>query len=133
MGVLMKLDLDCIRDILLKCEAECSLNESLEWTDLTLSDFENLGYSNQEIAYTIVLLEEADYIVASINYFDNAIGYVSVSRLTYFGHEFLDSIRPESIWEKIKHRIASIGNVSLPVIQSLGSEFISQYLFHNQS
>lgn len=129
----MKLNLDCIRDILLKCEEQCSLNESLCWSELTLSDFETLTYSKQDIAYTIILLEEAGYIKAFINYYDDAIGYLCITRLTYSGHEFLDSIRPDSIWKKIKHHISTIGNVSLPVIQSLGSDFISQYLFHNQA
>lgn len=128
----MKINLDCIREVLLKCESECSLNEQLEWNDLNLSDFADLGYSKQELAYTIVLLEEADYIEATINYYDNAIGYISVCRLTYSGHEFLDSIRPESIWKKIKKRVTGIGNVSLPVIQTLGSEFITQHLLQNQ-
>ena len=127
----MKINLDCIREVLLKCESECSLNEQLEWNDLNLSDFDDLDYSKQELAYTIVLLEEADYIEAAINYCDNAIGYISVCRLTYRGHEFLDSIRPESIWKKIKKRVTGIGNVSLPVIQSLGSELITEHLLQN--
>lgn len=36
--------------------------------------------------------------------------------LTYCGHEFLESIRDNQIWENVKSVLSDINNISLPLI-----------------
>ena len=128
----MKLDLNCVRDILFLCEKSLGLNDDLSWKCLRLSDFDKqiTKYSKETIAYTLVLLHEADYINCNVIESDDRLINIYVNRLTYVGHEFIETIRPDSVWEKIISSITAIGSASLPVIQSLGSGFLLEALTH---
>lgn len=101
----MKLDLNCIRDTLITLENRLVLNDDLEFVYLDLDEIHKssdmLKYSRAEIAYTLVILEEADFIEAIIDYASNEIDELDIIRLTYKGHQFLDTIRPQSMWDKI--------------------------------
>ena len=135
----MKLNYNCVRDILFLCESSLTLNEDLSWEYLTLNDFKSLfdkpkgKYSKQEVAYTLILLDEAGYIVCEYDNSDNCLSELYVSRLTYDGHEFIDTIRSDSIWKKITSCITAVGSASLPVIQNLGSQFLLEALSFLQS
>lgn len=101
----MKLDIACIRDILLCLEDCLVLTDELRYKHVDLYDLCQTGnlqkYSRSQIAYTICKLDEADFINASIQYADNSINYIAVDSITFAGHQFLDTIRPESVWSKI--------------------------------
>lgn len=101
----MKLDLNCIRDTLLTLEDWLILNDNLEFKSLNLENISQssrmLKYSKPEIAYTIVILNEANFIKASITYSAGSIYTLHVTRLTYEGHQLLDSIRSQTVWDKI--------------------------------
>lgn len=130
----MKLNYNCVRDTLFPCEKSLTLNDDLLWECLTLNDFKSLfekpngKYSKQEVAYTLFMLDEAGYIVCSYLNSDNCLSELCVSRLTYAGHEFIDTIRSDSIWSKITSFITAVGSASLPVIQDLGSQFLLETL-----
>ena len=128
----MKLNPNCIRALLLQCEESLTLDERLVWQPLHLPDFcTSLPlYSRQEIAYTLYLLDDADYIETHIVESDNGIIDIYVYRLTYLGHEFIDSIRSNPVWEEIQSALNVIGSVSLPIIQELGSHFVLELLKH---
>ena len=110
----MKLNPDCIRDILLEVE-KLELNRTYSFDELC----ENLSnHSRDDIQYTCVKLIEANYL---IGFTVTAMGMsipmvVEISDLTYSGHEFLNTVRPKSVWEKTKSAVESIGGASLPVI-----------------
>ena len=101
----MKLNLNCIRDTLITLENWLVLNDDLEFVYLDLDEIHKssnmLKYSRAEIAYTLVILKEADFIEAIIDYGSNRIDELGVIRLTYKGHQFLDTIRPQSMWDKV--------------------------------
>lgn len=126
----MKLNPNCVRDILSLCENFLDLNDDLSWKKLRLQDFcQNLSsYSRETIAYTLILLDEADYINCNIIESDNNIIDIFVFRLTYSGHEFIETIRSNSVWEKITSCISKVGTASLPVIQQLGSSILFDFL-----
>lgn len=125
----MKLDLNCIRDTLITLENWLVLNDDLEFIYLDLDEIHKssnmLKYSRAEIAYTLVILKEAGFIEAIIDYASNGIDELDVIRLTYKGHQFLDTIRPQSVWDKIYsvaekanlksiHAIMEIADIILP-------------------
>lgn len=125
----MKLDLNCIRDTLITLENWLVLNDDLEFVYLNLDEIHKssnmLKYSRAEIAYTLVILKEAGFIEAIIDYASNGINELDVIRLTYKGHQFLDTIRPQSVWDKIYsvaekanlksiHAIMEIADIILP-------------------
>lgn len=121
----MKLNPDCIRDILLKCEEILSLSSDLAWNPVSLNTFcSYFEYSQEEIAYTLLMLDEACLIDCHIVNFDFGIADIQLYHLTYSGHEFLDAIRSDSVWEKLSDRIKCVGALSLPMLQEVGSQLL---------
>ena len=95
----MKRDLDLIRKILFKVEEKES--PAPEW------DFKIDDYPQDIINYHIVLMNEAGLLIGKAEESSNGSYYnANVSRLTWEGHEFLDSIKNLSIWNKAKNSIS---------------------------
>lgn len=119
----MKLELNCIRDTLLCLEDWLVLTDELEFKSLTLHEIHTAGimqkYTLPEIAYTISKLEEAGLIKAYMNYANDCINYIGVSSLTFYGHQFLDTIRPDSTWDKIYAICEKTGLKSLHTIMEI--------------
>lgn len=126
----MKLNHNCVRDILIICEDHPTFNEYLAYNHLYLNNFcDKLpSYSNQEIVYTLILLEEAGLIIAKPFRFDGGISDICVTRLTYAGHEFIDTIRSDNVWEKVNKTISSVSSISLPILQQIGSQILLSLL-----
>lgn len=83
----MVLNLKCIRDTLLALERCLVLNDELEFVGQNLDELRKSGellqYSRSDLAYTLVLLTEADFIESYIDYADDVIEELTVIRLTY--------------------------------------------------
>lgn len=101
----MKLDINCVRDVLLSLEEHLVLDEELKYNDLTIQSLYSKGdlnkYTLQDVAYTVSMLEEAGFVDASIQLINRQIYFSSISSLTFEGHQFLDAIRPTPIWKKV--------------------------------
>ncbi len=99
----MKRDWDTIREILGKVES-CTLPTD----QVRLGNFD--GTRAAEVSYHMALLIEAGLVngqmVRTIG--PEAKDFIA-SRLTWQGHEFLDSIRSESVWQKTKKTISEHG------------------------
>lgn len=123
----MKLDYKLVRKIMLTCEEQKNLTEPMYWNPLKLWDFhaEHPDYSKEEIAYTLILMEEAGFIDANVIDHDAGIVDIVVYRLTYSGHEFLDTLRSPEIVKKIESAISSVGSASLSIILELGKSFLA--------
>lgn len=126
----MELKHDCVRDVLIYCEKKISFGNNLCWIPHTLGMICNAlpNYTREDVAYTLIQLEEAGFIEAHIMEADQGIYAINVYRLTYSGHEFIDVLKSDTVWEKLKSTIASIGSVSLPILQELGSHYLLAYL-----
>lgn len=126
----MKLDPNCVRDILILCEDTPFLSEDMTWEPVSLSYFtEHLPqYPCNQIAYTLYQLDDADYINASVLDGDNQLIDICVHGLTYSGHELIDSIRPAKVWNKIDKTISELSSISLPILQDIGSRFLIDLL-----
>ena len=124
----MKLDTCCIRDTLLVPENWLVLNDDLAFIPLDLCEICKSGsmqkYSKSDIAYTLVLLEEAGFIEAEIDYTLEGIHEIDVIRLTFQGHQFLDTIRPESIWKKIHGISEKTGLKSITAIMEIANTLL---------
>lgn len=119
----MKLDLNCVRDTLLTLEEWLVLNDDLEFEYLDLSEIckssAMIRYSKPTVAYALVLLKEAGFIEAIIDYASDGICELDVVRLTFQGHQFLDTIRPQSTWDKIHAVSEKTGLKSLSAIMEI--------------
>ena len=119
----MKLDLNCVRDSLLTLEKWLVLNDQLEFIFLDLNEImesaEMQKYTKPDVAYTLVMLEEAGFIKAVIDYGCDEISGLDVIRLTYQGHQFLETIRPKDTWDKIYAVAEKTGHKSLTNIMEI--------------
>ena len=88
----MQLDKDLVREILLAIEAsEHSPEESIT---LSLED-----RTPEEISYHVMLLHEAGLLVGrDASVLADLFPVWQAKRLTYKGHEFLDTVRDGEVW-----------------------------------
>lgn len=128
----MELNLTCIRDLLIYLEKELTLDDSLMFQsiDLTeLADAPELNqYSRKELFYTIYNLEQVGFIQTYVQYADNSVYICEVENINYTGHEFLQNIKPLSVWQSLKQKLKPLGSASLPVISQVASQIIHSKL-----
>lgn len=121
----MKLNISCIRDSLLYLEEWLVLTDNLEYQSLSLEEIcqggSMLKYSLPELAYTLTKMEEAGFINATIEFANDSIDFLEISSITYAGHQFLDSIRPESTWNKIHSISEKTGLKSVSAIMEIAN------------
>ena len=117
----MKRNWDLIRKILLKLEEKA---DSTSW----LQDDEIKGYDSQTVSYHYKLLTDAG-LIESIDLSNmSEISYAALS-LTWQGHEFLDKIKNESVWNKVKSTVQSKSlDLSFEVIKTVATTLISAML-----
>ena len=125
----MKINENYVRDILIYCEEHIevkilkSIPSEYRIKPVRLTDlFESSELSqidNKEIVYTILKLYEADFIqISNIQpVAGKSISNCDIADITYKGHCFLNTIRPENIWEKTKSVVSKIGNHTLEFIE----------------
>lgn len=121
----MKLKKECIRDLLLFVESSNtpSVNES------EIQNFiDNTDYTKPDIIYTIQKLQEAGYLNANIKYGDNTVYWYSISSITYDGHQFLDTIRDDSVWEAAKQKTSVLKDVSINIISQVAVAYVKSQL-----
>lgn len=112
----MKRDMDLIRSILLAIEESDASN--LE------SAFEALDCSNEVFQYHLGLLIDAGLIRAHEVSHMTGTDYTPTG-LTWEGHEFLDDVRDESVWNKTKEVVRSqSGTVSVAILQEVAKEVV---------
>lgn len=114
----MQRDMELIRKILFKIEDTV---DNVNKTNIYIE-----GYTQEQVAYHCSLLYEGGYIHdCKIRYGSNGIYSFSIGRLTWDGHEFLDKIREDTIWNKTKDTIEKKG---LPfvfdVVKAVSTEII---------
>ena len=67
-------------------------------------------FSEQEIMYHLVLMKDAGLIDAEFVYASGTIPETAINmRLTWSGHDFLDSARDNNLWNKAKQHVLKPG------------------------
>ncbi|MBO9491824.1 DUF2513 domain-containing protein [Endozoicomonas sp. G2_1] len=111
----MKRDPDLIRKLLIFWESKESTGGS---RDICIE-----GYSNIEIMYHLVLMDDAGFLycerTCSSTTPDRVIN-VTPFHLTWKGHEFLDAARNENNWNSVKSTVLNkTGSLSFEVIKQV--------------
>ena len=114
--------MELVRQILFKIEDEID--------NVAQFNLEIDGYTMEQVAYHCALLHEGGYIHSyKAQYGSGEIYTFGVGRLTWEGHEFLDKIREDTIWNKTKD---TISNKGLPfvfdVVKSVSTGIISNLI-----
>ena len=120
----MKLNLDCMRAIMLQIEdlpfqKEISFNKLCEQLP---------KYSKDELSYTCIKLKEANLINALIINADNFTQVYSLNDLTYDGHQFLADIRSDSIWNKTKSVLSELGSTSVSAAIQVAASIVQSLI-----
>lgn len=108
----MKRDLDLARNILLAVEQN---KEATGYNPLHISI---PNYSEEEISYHVGLLHEAGLIHAFENSSWDGVEW-RPQRLTFQGHEFLDSARDENSWKQAKNKLEEVKNFSFEILKKV--------------
>ncbi|MCD4719576.1 MAG: DUF2513 domain-containing protein [Desulfobacula sp.] len=110
----MKRDLDLIRKLLIYLEEKPD--------DKIVQDLEIEGYTNREVQYHFILMNEAGLIRCekSISSTSDRIIRVYPNGLTWQGHEFFEASRNDTFWKKAKELVKSkSGALQFDVIKAV--------------
>jgi hypothetical protein len=122
----MKRDMDLIRTILLKIEADPSFNG---WPQDRRADAARLGitgHDDAEVNYNLVQAVDAGLLEGNTKM--AAHGVVMISKLTPKGHQFLDDIRDVDVWRKTKERAKGVANVGISFVWEIAKAEIKTKL-----
>lgn len=141
----MKLDPEIVRDVLIFLEENLiyedfdSNNPHVHNEYLSKEIFEGIYndknlYMLSDVNYAIEQLYRAGYISAGNHPVDASGNIISlkINDITWKGHQFLNNIRPQKIWDLIKEKALEIGGVSVSVLGFLSNE-ISKAIVTNPS
>jgi hypothetical protein len=128
--IVLKINNDCVRDVLLHLEEVLNF-ENFYQVSSDDDDETVLGYPLEDVVYSLVKLSEAGYIDAKILKTLNPSTKVIVRSITWNGHQFLDTIRPQTVWDKTKSSAAQIGSTSLTVLSQIAVAVASQVISKN--
>lgn len=117
----MKLDPDCLRDILLLVEKKSSFEGMFSYSDFMNSDLVN-KYDTGKIFYHIKQAAMSNLITKVTWTKDPDFSF---SDLTPEGHKFINDIRNEQNWEKTKSVAKSIGSFSIDALKSIASGVVT--------
>ena len=122
----MKKNWEVIREILIRLESSPTPN-----TALNAKSFP--GYSEQEVAYHMRLLNDAGYVKANILESRSGDGHIAAAlarQLTNSGHDLLDTIRNDTVWSKVKDKFATSGvEMTFDLIILTGKKIMESILF----
>lgn len=118
----MVLDHDCVREILLAVE-QCPFNQTLNVEKLAdkLPDFDE-----ETIQYACLKMGEGNLL--NMDVLPPNMSYIPevgrIYSMTYEGHEFLDTIREKTVWDKVMATLKTGGGSSLKLLGEVAKEVI---------
>lgn len=123
----MKLNPDCMRDILFRME-EIPYGEDLDISDLITS---LPDYSTDDIQYSAKKLKEAGYITADIKEWITGEAVLRVCDITYTGHQFLADIKSDTVWTQVKDVSKKVGSNSLNILSQIAASILTTLIQQN--
>ena len=123
----MKLDFDCVRDILSTLEQQDDFVQMLPQELAALLP----KYSQKQINYTCWRLYEGNYIHlfpyrSPYSYSDSDMKIRLIGDLTFKGHEFLANIKAPNNYKRIKEALKKIGGASLEAIFPVAASIVAE-------
>lgn len=117
----MKLNPDCMRDVLIVMESAGYLEElqpSVVYKALP-------AYTEEEINYSIIKLKEAGFIDAIIREYNSRVAILRLDDITYIGHQFLADVRSDNVWNDVKEVSKKVGSNSISAISQIATGVIT--------
>lgn len=119
----MKLNHDCVRDLMLLAEEKLNMKNFIRCSNLNLDP-----YSKQELIYTAAKLIEADLLEGKYSRYIDGDCDATIQSITWAGHEFLDNIRDDSVWKTTKDKLAGFKSASLSFVNNVASQILASMI-----
>lgn len=126
-AIYLKLNQDCLRDLMLELEDKLFINTHI-YTDefRTLKIFDK--YSDEDVYYSLKQLIKMGLIDGATKNQAATVQpyYIDVYDIEPKGHEFLNNVRDDNVWKETKKRISKFASVSIPVLQQVSTAVIQK-------
>ena len=132
----MKLNPDCIRDVLLYLEENLGYTDnqvSMEHKEITIHKIktdvcEKYSHTNVDVQYSIEKLYEIQYITMRNIQYDSRKYIVSgnINDITWNGHNFLNNVRPKSVWDATKAGASKLGLMSIHALSNISMKIVEK-------
>lgn len=127
----MKRNLDVIRAIMKHCEEALKPGSILNDKDFPKSLYREIDASMTEDEFLehLVLLDESKLIEGKgVKVGGGLIVEFMVLRITSDGHDFLDALRNDTVWNAVKEKVNLVGGVALNVMIDIAKDYAKKNL-----
>lgn len=121
----MKLNPDCVRDLLIDVEENTDIHNSVVYDLDSPMDGRLAQYSVDELEYHLEQCNLNGYFVGYKAYTGNE---VEVGYLSPAGHAFLANIRSDNVWNRTKAVAGQIGAWSLDAMGKIAVNVVSEII-----
>lgn len=118
----MKRDMDFIREILLDIEGQ----DGPQLSDLLPGPVSDEGY-NKLAEHLRLLIDDAGLVTGIAAHSMAGKNWLDL-KLTWDGHEFLDTVRDDEIWARTKQGALAAGGFSLDLLAALAKGFVKKQI-----
>lgn len=123
----MRRDMDLVRLLLLKLEAVDKGADALLTFDAYDEEIAIEGYEADQIDYHLSLIYEAGFVISGNSRSPRLMsGDYMFQRLSWDGHEFLDTIRDPEVWRRTKNGANKAGAWTLGLLRDLATAYAKQ-------
>lgn len=120
----MKRDMDLVRQLLFYIEAN-QKNEPFQSDYITMIN----GYEEGAAGYHLKIMVDGGLIDATdISTFDSVSWDFLIHNITWSGHDFLDSVRDDNVWNHTKSALKPFASASFEIVKSIAVAYISSKL-----
>lgn len=118
----MRLNAECVRDVMLFLEENLELVSFVECSNIEIS------HNKDDVTYACAKLIEAGYL--SGNTTVDLYGHMTViiNSITWNGHQFLDNVRSNTVWNKTKDVAVKLGSVSITFLSNIATQVIADII-----
>lgn len=117
----MKLIPDCLRDVLIWLEKNIIVSDD-GFSCYRLQDLYDAlpQYDNNDIYYSIYNLFQIHYIEGRFILFPSGgVKICEITNISWSGHRFLNTIRPETVWKATKQGAHKLGIMSIHALSTI--------------
>jgi len=115
----VKRDMELVRRVLLAMEEH---PEPVGWLTITVE-----GYSDEEVSYHVKMLHEAGFLTAENLTTFGGFCWMPKS-LTWEGHEFLDTVKNDTVWRKTKDFVKEKGGaISIDMLKVVATKIAASH------
>lgn len=122
----MKLNPDCVRDILLEVEDRTDFFQYLEYNVNGPKPKRWSKYDHSEIIYHIRQCE-CSGMITGVRFYESGDN-IEIDDLSPVGHKFLANVRQDTIWNNTKTIAGKIGAKSLEALLQISSNVITELI-----